>query len=254
MTDESGTSPAEAEETSVVETSAEGTSVEPESERSEGASEAQTDWEKRFKDTEIAFQKERQARAEWEKERAQWHEYARQHAARQAPADADPLEDAYRELQEAKAAFDPAREVAVQRKISQMERAAARNESVQEAMRAIELKRGLEEAKRFGYGDPNKLAEVHRSLTPAELALVSAHRDGKLSSILEADRKAAESRARDASVSASVTGQGVGGGRQVPGAGRGGEGDERPHVPRSIYFAFPEAVAKRKWPNAVVID
>lgn len=261
MSEDKGTSPEPVEEPSGEGASAEGTSALSEAPEGAGASAKQeTDWEKRFKDTEAAFQRERQARAEWEAERKQWLEFSRQVAERNAPQRVDPVEQAYAELAEAESSFDAQRKVQVLRKIDALKeqrlaeaQAKRDNELIEKMLRTAEVKAQMKDAERLGYGDANVLAQIHQTLTPEELAYIAAKRDGKLSSIVEADRKAAEQRAAEARRSASVSAQGVGGGRMVPGQDRASD-EGPPMVPRSVYYAFPERVAKKKWPNATIID
>lgn len=62
------------------------------------------------------------------------------------------------------------------------------------------------------------------------------------------DQREREKKAQDAGSTRSIASSG---GRRVP--GEAGEDAAPVKVPAAIYYAFPESVAKRKWPNAEIV-
>lgn len=196
------------------------------------------------------FTRTRQALKQAESENQRWTEWFNQNRAAAATQE-DPVAKAEKEWAEARQSFDPEAEMRALRNLRKADADVIRREAAQQAQQALELREGLTKAKEWGESDPLKLAEVYKSLTAEDLAIIDAHRAGRLEDKVLARRKERERRAKEAGGLPSLAGD-AGGGRRVPGSL--GVEDEGPiEVPAAIYYAFPESVAKKKWPNAKIV-
>jgi len=253
----------ETEETSDATESADGTSSSAESNGS-SAEESQPSaedvarwrkWDETFKQQNVDpttlaadYTRKAQEAAEAKRLNEQWQQHFQRQNAQQQQS-ADPLSQWEAEYKRARSEFDADAEIRAMREIQKIHAGQIQQAAAQQALQAFEVREGLKRAKKWGIDDPAKLHQIAQTLTAEEIAMVGANREQRLGTIFDADRVARERKAAEAETWKSGAG---GGGRRVPGS-LSHEQPEEVVVPASVYYAVPERVAKKKWPNARVV-
>lgn len=206
------------------------------------------------------YTRSRQQLKDYQTENAQWRDaFQRMHVERQQQqAQGDPESMLRQKIQQAEAEGDyrtakDLEDKLIEHRVQKI--AEAQFSRLTQQQQQAQVRDGLYRtaAEKFGLSqrEMDELAP-RAAVNPEAMSVALAwQRDPNLvrDMVLQRERER-EKRAEAASRTSSLASSG---GRRVPGS-LDAEQSRPTRVPASVYYAFPEAVAKKKWPNAEVVQ